>query len=787
MSRRRPYEDDDDQGGGSRKRRRMSSEPMEIEERLESLIMRVGEKSTSSLESNLEGLAGVLEADLPNYKMKILRILCDCAVKMPEKTTVYSTLVGLLNARNYNCGGEFVEMMVRNFKDALKACQFENARIMMRFLADLVNCHVISAGSLLNLFDSMAETTLEDNIPQVRSDWYVFGVLSTLPLVGRELYEKKEQDFDRLLTTIDTYIGKRQKPYHAALRVWSSDTPHPQEEYLDSLWAQIRKLRNDNWQERHILRPYLAFDGVLCEALQHNLPQVLPPPHHESCIYPYPRVVFRLFDYTDCPEGPVLPGAHSIERFLIEEQLHRILEVHNIERKDCAGQLLSFPGKHKIPLDYMILEVVFSELFNMPQPRYIEIFYGSLLIELCKLQPSTMPQVLAQATELLYERIDTMNTACFDRFVNWFAYHLSNFQFCWSWEDWAACLDLDYEHPKPKFVREVLLKCLRLSYVQRIKEFVPATFEPLTPVKPEALYKYNMEGAGSLPGTMVAHQLTASIKNKCTPEEVLLIVKDLPNPLQDEDSEPTYNPLKIDVFVQTLLFLGSKSISHSFAAIAKFHYVFKTLATTEEAQICVLRNMFELWRHHQQIMVVLVDKMLKTQIVECFAVANWIFSKEMAPEFTKMYVWEILHLTIRKMNKHVQKLQKEVDEAREKIRKVEAEEGSPEKEDKDHPTEEMIERMEERLEAAQADQKNLFLIIFQRFIMLLTEEIIKRETECEHSTFWYNWTVGRLQQVFLTHHEQVFKYVSTLETLLFTSDIDSHILEVFQQFAGLKS
>lgn len=48
-------------------------------------------------------------------------------------------------------------------------------------------------------------------------------------------------------------------------------------------------------------------------------------------------------------------------------------------------------------------------------------------------------------------------------------------------------------------------------------------------------------------------------------------------------------------------------------------------------------------------MVVLVDKMLKTQIVECSAVANYIFSKEIGSEFTKNYLWEILHLTIKKV------------------------------------------------------------------------------------------------------------------------------------------
>lgn len=64
----------------------------------------------------------------------------------------------------------------------------------------------------------------------------------------------------------------------------------------------------------------------------------------------------------------------------------------------------------------------------------------------------------------------------------------------------------------------------------------------------------------------------------------------------------------------------------------------QVLAETEEAQICILRNMYALWKNHYQMMVVLTDKFLKTGIIECSAIANWIFSKEMTSEFTKYVI-----------------------------------------------------------------------------------------------------------------------------------------------------
>merc|ERR1719378_550505 len=103
--------------------------------------------------------------------------------------------------------------------------------------------------------------------------------------------------------------------------------------------------------------------------------------------------------------------------------------------------------------------------------------------------------------------------------------------------------------------------------------------------------------------------------------------------------------------------------------------------------------------------------------------ANWVFSKDMVAEFSKCYLWEIINITIRKMNKHVSKLSKEASEARRMIEDSDSDTSDSENEDShkrrgrnrpmEKPSEEGKEQTHEKLEAAQADQKNLFLIIFQ--------------------------------------------------------------------------
>jgi len=166
-------------------------------------------------------------------------------------------------------------------------------------------------------------------------------------------------------------------------------------QYLDCLWIQIKKLEDNDWNESQINRPYKSFENILINATAHDFTHVIPPDYTEEHTFPLPHVVYRMFDYTDVPEEFILPGAHSIERFLIEEQLHSTINTYFLDRKLCANKLLNLRVTSKIPLNYVIIETVFSQLFSLPKAPHIELFYGSLILELCKLQPNFMPQVVS--------------------------------------------------------------------------------------------------------------------------------------------------------------------------------------------------------------------------------------------------------------------------------------------------------------------------------------------------------------------------------------------------------
>jgi nuclear cap-binding protein subunit 1 len=536
---------------------------------------------------------------------------------------------------------------------------------------------------------------------------------------------------------------RRNKDHVDGLRVWRVDEPLAQRDYLESLWDQIKHMQKDDWKEKFLSRPYVAFDSVLREALQHTLPPIYPPPHDENCHYPAPQVVFRLFDRSDIADGPSLPATDSIERYLVEEFIHRTIDVWHKDRKNCALALVNFPGKTKLPVNYMLVEAIFGDLFQLPVPPHINIMYGALLLELCKLNPSTLPVVLAQAVVLLFDRLDVMNTVALDRFALWFSYHLSNFQYRWAWEDWETHLSLPNDHPKRKFLTEALEMCMRLAYHQQIVEVLPGSYSPVIPSDVQPMCKYGLEVKESLPGSAIAQRFLTQVCNKASIDDLQSTLSELPTEPNQSSNLPVPVSIRLEVFLHTLFTVGSKSFSHVFMALTKFKSLFNSLIVSEEEQIQCLAVLFDFWQTSPQMLTVLVEKLHRMKIISSTAVVKWLFHPSVNQQFTRWYIWDILHEAMKKVIDLPDAIGKELQETEEKMKHL--------KDDPDKASAELQDKavsLTEDLEKAETERKELFLIIFQHFIMVMTQHLAECEKKNEDPhTLWFKCIQDRLTQI----------------------------------------
>lgn len=781
-------------------RKRKFDEDDDLNTRLEELIKRIGEKSQESLETNLERLVDILDQEITTKKEFILNSLVKNAIGQPEKMTIYSTLVGLLNVKMFSTGGEFLVLIMERLGTLIDDAEWRSVQLLIRFLADLINCNVVLGASLLGLFDTFIATAAQPGVKPSMRDFLLYSVMQCLPWIGLHFSDSKDQvEFDRLLDILETEIEKREKHYMPSIRVWSSDNPLPQIEYMDSLWLQIKNMRNNNWEDNWIIRPYVAFESKLESSLQHPLPQFELPADLEHTQFPLPTVVFRIFDTPDVPnrpEVPKLPRFNSIDRFLVEDAIMNVINSKNMTKKECAESLLRISGRSSMPLNYMLVEVLFGGLLELPVPRYSELFYGSILVQLCQLMADHLPQVLAQAVAYVYERLDTMNTVLVDRFGSWFAYFLSNFKYHWTWSEWEECVKLnqtDPNHPKPKFLKEVFLKLLWLTFYEKLKDVIPEEFVTLLPVKPGYNHKFAEITPENRLQAQCAKALIESIKNKEGLDMMLGSLDPLPDGAIDgRELDPVYPEAKLEVVVQTILRVGCKSISHISVALNRFRDLIMAVMPNQDAKVCCLKITFSFFKTNHQLMCIMIEKYLNFQLIEPSCIVSWIFSPYMLPHFDRLYLWQMLDTTIKFCIKRCDRIKVELEKSKVKLNdKKEQEAGAPDPDIAEkrkqlvQAAEEEVDHYVKLLEDAERSQKEVFLIVVQRFIMILTDHIVRSEQESRYTqTLWFRCTRDRLRQTLVKYRREVKRYMVTLQTLLFTPEIEPKILECFTQFKG---
>ncbi|KAH8377374.1 hypothetical protein KR093_005156, partial [Drosophila rubida] len=636
----------------------------------------------------------------------ILRILIDCVATHPMQTAVYATFLGLVNVRDYEFGGETVSHLMRQLAKQLHLGEWNAARSLLLLLADLVNASLATVGSLLQLLNLLLDVCDEEEATQSRRDFYAYMVMSALPLVGREFYEKKELALQALTKRLQLYMSKQRRAPEsevALLRVWSH-SEMSQHEYLELLWQQLMRLANNNWIEQQLLRPYVAFDDRLSTALQHALPTLQLPPQRAvlRLRYPKSRLVFRLFELSDAPTHLRLPEELDIERYVVESHILELLQLHHLERKLCAAQLLAFAAtKPQLAVEHCVVEVLLGQLLQLPHAPYLPINYGAIIIELCKLQPCKFSQIVAQAVDVLFTQLEFMSVSSLDRFVLWFSHHLSNFRYQWSWQDWESCTKVSPLHPSAMFVRELFKRCMRLSYREHIVQLVPYSYAALLPPPPEPSFKYIDQ---LLPGAQLANQLLQAIRGKSSVLDIGGLIE-----AAELDAE-----LKIDVFMQCCLHIGCKSFTHIFAILCKLQPVLQMLTHGADSELAMLRAIGEVWAANEQLQFVLVEKMLKMQLVTARVVIDWIFGQPQ--QLCYMYLWDLLQSTLKFSQHAVVVVNAEVPVEPPKV-------------------------------------GDLLLYAVQCCAKVLTEHELS--SELKNTDYWSHWVLGRLLGLLFNHIEEM--------------------------------
>lgn len=94
-------------------------------------------------------------------------MIFDCVLALPTKTSVYGTLVGLLNTKapefgreacvlmSLLTGGKVVGRIYDELVVALKRNEFYNIKYLVRFLCELVNARVVLSKSVFSLLEKL--------------------------------------------------------------------------------------------------------------------------------------------------------------------------------------------------------------------------------------------------------------------------------------------------------------------------------------------------------------------------------------------------------------------------------------------------------------------------------------------------------------------------------------------------------------------------------------------------------------------------------------------------------
>eukprot|EP01119_Soliformovum_irregulare_P015692 TRINITY_DN4452_c0_g2_i1.p1 TRINITY_DN4452_c0_g2~~TRINITY_DN4452_c0_g2_i1.p1 ORF type:complete len:813 (+),score=280.00 TRINITY_DN4452_c0_g2_i1:227-2440(+) len=737
-------------------------------------------------------MVGALQGDLLNHRSNILDTIFACVVAHPVKTGIYGVLVGLLNQKDSTIGLEIIQRLNASFEEIITLAMrvTENAsvslasgnvgtpetlgtqnvgtwlKLVLRFVIALVQSNVVTSASMSEIMLQLIKIAQSSEYPN-RRDFFLHQVLMALPWAGKTLSARHAEELTQMMNAIQSIFDAHQRTINPCLKPMKSS-----EDYFTTTWNAIQKLRDANWTTSSIVEHHLEFPSLKSmEASPLPVPPTLKgeiKPKEEISIYPvkfptFPRTIFRIF-----PESESENGIYPIDRIVIQDQIVDVLYFFSSNHKECLKQFEVIPSP--IPIFHILTEAVFGQLFLLPNPVFKEIYYADIIADLCRTHKE-IPPILGSAIDKMFRVLEEMDPECRERFAGWFSHHLTNFDMKWVWPHWDFILKLedDGNHPQLGWVTQVLEKSIRLLYFERVQKTLPAEFHRLMPQKPAWNYKYEPEDAQH---HAEAIMLFSKLQAKKTVEEI-------EETLQVENFASINDTDKLDILLSSVLKVGAKSFSHLLAVLERYLPVLQKHINSPERKMQALKCVKFFWEKSPQHIIILTDRLMTCRIIDSTAIVNWIFSAEELEYFRKSYVWEVLGNTLTRTLARTETLRDELKSAEDGLAKIPQEEIYSE----NLPEVRRVKDRRATLESVMREQKELFLIIFQRFRLVLSEYMTGEKQNFQNQE-WYDCTLGHFREIGRKYHHELVGYLGTMESLLFTS-VEPALAEVFQEIKNL--
>ncbi|KAL5625600.1 hypothetical protein BROUX41_005660 [Berkeleyomyces rouxiae] len=651
-NRKRRFRDDDDQDRRG-PRRRVDNAPPHI--KLRRQLLSIADSSSHRWQDEARSIAYIVcdsYEDSIEVRTVFNELLFNLTLEQPVKIPFLAYTLLVVNVTSSTVLDKTIPRIVDAIQDKIKAGDWCSAKLFLRLLSCLQP--VLNGDGIFPFLDELfnkAGALQSQSSDDTIGTELVKIILLTLPYImsfsaetwktkAAELMEKTEiiaSEPHALLSLVDPLLSDNGK-----------DTGNGSS-IVSLLQKQLQTEADNNWPLDIMPRPWIASSGdsemqeKIEGSTKHEVPKIKIP---EQLIQGprglFPEVWFSVYSGQEIDTVPPTTSiASTILRDVLTDGINNLdfnryssaralIEVdnyfahHTFAKRGTAFDRLREleEGKSTWKPEDVAVDTVFSQIFQLPGGKHKIIYYHSVLTEACKVAPAAIAPSLGRAIRYLYRHTANMDLELSQRFIEWFAHHLSNFGFTWKWQEWVDDVQFPESHPRKSFIIGAIEREIRLSFSQRIKGTLPEVYKDLISLETEIDepdFKFNdPEALFSAEGI----EMAALLRRKVEDDSFQPIFDRVQTAALDIGSDPLV--ASVDVLMTSVCWVGSKSLSHGIACIERAKAKLTEFAlASEAARGQLMTSIAQYWSYHPGTIVALIDRLLGMAVLTPISVVEW--------------------------------------------------------------------------------------------------------------------------------------------------------------------